>query len=370
MKKILFFIHNMDDGGAQKVLTNLVNNMDQSKFNITVISLFGAGVNAQFLTQNVRYLAVFPRAFPGNSKVLKLFSPRTLHRLFIREHFDIEVSYLEGVSARIISGCQDPDTKLVCWIHSTIANIQDAAGPFRNVQEARDSYGRFHQIICVSKWTKRAFLDVFPHLQDIKILYNTVESDQILEGSMVSIPRELFHEDEIKLITVGSLKPVKAFDRLIRIHSRLRNAGYPVHTCFLGQGPDLEKLQHLAADLGENKTVSFLGYDSNPYKYVAKSDLFICCSLSEGFSTAATEALIVGTPVCTVEVSGMKEMLGENNEWGVVTENSEEALYQGIKGLLDNPATLSHYREEAAERGKMFNTESTVQAVEGMLQNL
>ena len=370
MKRILFFIHNMEDGGAQKVLTSLVNNMDQNKFDITVTSLFGGGVNEQFLKSHIHYRTVFTRAFPGNSKVLKLFSPRLLHRLFIREHFDIEVSYLEGVSARIVSGCQDPNTKLVCWIHSTLANIQDASGPFRTVRETLNCYGCYQEIVCVSQWTKRVFSDLFPSVQNVEVLYNTIASDQILEQSALPVPDGLFCEHEINLITVGSLKPVKAFDRLIRIHSRLRKEGYPVHTYFLGQGPDMDKLQKQAADLGERGTVSFLGYDTNPYKYVVRSDLFVCCSLSEGFSTAVTEALIVGTPVCTVEVSGMKEMLGENNEWGVVTENSEEALYQGIKELLDHPAMLAQYKEKAAEREKIFNTESTVKAVEDMLQKL
>jgi glycosyltransferase involved in cell wall biosynthesis len=90
----------------------------------------------------------------------------------------------------------------------------------------------------------------------------------------------------------------------------------------------------------------------------------------EGFSTAATEALIVGTPVCTVEVSGMKEMLGENNEWGIVTENDDEALYQGIKQLLDAPEMLAHYKKQAEIRGKHFSTERTVAAVEQMLLQL
>jgi glycosyltransferase involved in cell wall biosynthesis len=71
-----------------------------------------------------------------------------------------------------------------------------------------------------------------------------------------------------------------------------------------------------------------------------------------------------------VEVSGMKEMLGENNEWGIVTENDDEALYQGIKRLLDDPALLAHYKEKALERGKTFSTENTVKAVEDMLLSL
>ena len=49
MKKILFIIHDLGHGGAEKVLVNLVNHMDRNKFDITVMSLFDVGVNKQFL---------------------------------------------------------------------------------------------------------------------------------------------------------------------------------------------------------------------------------------------------------------------------------------------------------------------------------
>jgi len=78
----------------------------------------------------------------------------------------------------------------------------------------------------------------------------------------------------------------------------------------------------------------------------------------------------VGTPVCTVEVSGMKEMLGENNEWGIVTDNNEDALYMGIKKLLDDRSLLAHYAAQAKVRGNQFRTKSTVAAVEKMLLTL
>ena len=106
---------------------------------------------------------------------------------------------------------------------------------------------------------------------------------------------------------------------------------------------------------------------TNPYPFIKNSDLFVCASLSEGFSTAATEALILGVPVCTVDVSGMREMLGDNNEFGIITENNEEALYNGIVHLLDHPDLLLHYKKQAQIRGKSFSTESTVKAVETML---
>lgn len=370
MTKVLFLIHDLGQGGAEKVLVNLVNNMDRSKFDISVTVLFGGGINEQFLSPHIHFHAVFPQKVPGNSKLMKLLTPKQLHKLCVKEYYDVEISYLEGPSARVISGCQEKDTRLVCWIHSTMTGIDDAAGSFRSIQEAQSCYGRFDQIVCVSKWVRQAFLNVFPAQRKVITLYNTMESDKILEQSQLPVPDSLFHDDEIKLIAVGSMKPVKAFDRLIRIHDCLRKEGYPVHTYFLGIGPDFDKLKNQAAELGQSDTIAFLGYETNPYKYVAKADLFVCCSLSEGFSTAVAEALIVGTPTCTVEVSGMKELLGEHNEWGVVTENSEDALCQGIKDLLDSLDSLACYKEKAAERGKTFRTENTVRAMEEMLENL
>lgn len=369
MKRVLFLIHDLGQGGAEKVLVNLVNNMDRSKFDISVTALFGGGVNEQFLAPDIHFRAVFPKEVPGNSKLMKLLTPNQLHNLCVKEHYDIEVSYLEGPSARVISGCQDLNTRLVCWIHSTIKGIRDAARSFRSNQEAELCYGRFHSIVCVSENVMQAFIQVFPGASSC-VLYNTLDASQIIRKGQITIPASQMRSDEINLISVGSMKPVKGYDRLLRIHARLSGEGYSVHLYLLGKGPELERLKQQADTLCHDGTVTFLGYDTNPYKYISKADMFICCSHSEGFSTAATEALIVGTPVCTVEVSGMKEMLGEHNEWGVVTENNEEALYRGIKDLLDHPDKLAHYKQKALERGKSFRTEETVRAVEDMLIRL
>jgi glycosyltransferase involved in cell wall biosynthesis len=174
----------------------------------------------------------------------------------------------------------------------------------------------------------------------------------------------------IRLVTVGTLKESKGYARLLRIIAKLHSQRYPIQLHILGIGPMEQTIKSYIQENHLEQVVILQGYQTNPYKYVSKCDLFVCASFAEGFSTAATEALIVGTPVCTVEVSGMKEMLGENNELGIVTENNEEALYQGIKRLLDDPALLAHYKEKALERGKTFSTENTVKAVEDMLLSL
>lgn len=370
MRKVLFLIHDLGYGGAEKVLVNLVNNMDRSRFDISVVSLFGGGVNEQFLKPDIHYHAVFPRSIPGNSKLMKFLTPQQLHRLCVREHYDIEVSYLEGPSARVISGCMDPDTKLVSWIHIEQLSRKRASRSFRSYGEALACYRRFDQTVCVAETVKNDFCSLFDMDNPIDVLYNTNESERIKSLANESVGEELFQREEVSLVGVGKVLASKGFDRLARIHVRLRSEGYSVHTYVLGVGPQREEIEKYLSDHGARGSFTFLGYQTNPYKFVAKCDLFVCASHAEGFSTAATEALIVGTPVCTVEVSGMKEMLGENDEYGIVTDNDEEALYQGIKRLLDDPILMAHYKQKAQERGKTFSTENTVCAVEDMLLGL
>lgn len=367
--KVLFLIHDLGQGGAEKVLVNLVNNMDRTKFDISVTALFGGGVNEQFLKPDIHFRAVFPVEIPGNSKLLKLLTPAQLHKLCVKEHYDIEVSYLEGPSARVISGCQDPDTKLVSWIHVEQHTMKKLAGSFRNEQEARRCYSRFDQTVCVSQYVRDDFCRILNFQKPCRVLYNTVESAKILTLSAEEAPK-LMQDAQIRLAAVGSLKPSKGYDRMLRIIRRLRDEQYPVHLYILGIGPLQRELEQQIADQHLQGAVTLLGYDTNPYKYVAKCDLFICASHAEGFSTAATEALIVGTPVCSVEVSGMKEMLGDNNGWGIVTDNNEDALYHGIKNLLNEPALLAHYKNKAAQRGRSFSTENTVRAVEELFTDL
>ena len=368
MLKVLFLIHDLGRGGAEKVLVNLVNTIDKSKFDISVVSLFGGGVNEQFLSPDIKYRAVFPKSIPGNSKLMKLFTPKQLHKFCVKEHYDIEISYLEGPSARVISGCTEPNTKLVCWYHCT-ENSYDFKNSFRNKQEAETCYKRANMMVYVSKNVQAAFQKIC-HTSNNIVLYNTNDSNAIIAKSSETCELSNKSNDTFHWCSVGRLIEVKGYDRMLRIQKRLLDDGHKVHFHALGVGNQQQVLEKWCQENEISEYVTFWGYQTNPYKYVANCDLFVCASHSEGFSTAATEALIVGTPVCTVEVSGMKEMLGENNEYGIVTDNDENELYQAIKKLIENPELLAHYKEMAEVRGKTFSTENTVKAVEDMLLSL
>ena len=370
MKKILFLIHDLGEGGAEKVLVNLVNNLDKTKFDISVISLFGGGVNEKFLNKHIKYKTVFKKVIPGNSHIMKLFSPQLLHRMLIKDKYDVEVSYLEGPATRIVGGCDNPHIKLVTWVHCTFKNQQEVASSFRSKKETIKIYDKFDLVACVSKKVEENIINCYPNIKESVVLYNTNETGKILSLKDESVSDITFERNEHKLCAIGKLEKVKGFDRLIRIYEKLLKDGLKSHLYILGEGSERTEIERIIKEKNIEKHVTLLGYKQNPYKYISKCDLFICSSYSEGFSTAATEALIVGIPVCTVDVSGMKEMLGDNNEYGVVVENNEEALYQGIKDLLDSKEKLEYYTHKAKERGKDFNTYNTVKAVEDMLLNL
>lgn len=369
MTKILFLIHDLSHGGAEKVLVNLVNNMDSQKFDITVMALFGGGVNEAFLKPHIRYQTVFPRPFRGNIHLMKLLSPKQLHRLFIKEKYDIEVSYLEGPSARIVSGCPHSDTKLVSWIHISQHTIKKASKSFRSYGESLNCYEKFDRTICVSEGVKDDFAKLYPEVSNVTVLYNTNETDEILAKKEEAVEAEFLKQDCIRLCGVGKVVQNKGFDKLARIHKRLTDDGFKIHTYIFGVGQEKDSIQRYLRENKVDNTFTFMGYQTNPYKYVAKCHLFVCASAAEGFSTAATEALILGTPVITTPVAGMAEMLGDN-EYGVITQMSEESLYNGIKELLGNPQLLEHYKKQAEKRGKFFSKENTVKAVEDMLTEL
>lgn len=365
MIKVLFLIHDLGQGGAEKVLVNLVNHLDKGKFDVTVISLFGGGVNEKYLNESVRYKTIYPFMIPANSKWMKFFSPEYLHDRYIKEHYDIEIAFLEGPSARIISGCRTKGTKLFCWIHQTFHSPKGLSSSFRSYKEACACYNRFHSVIFVSEGAKKAFLKYCSaDTGKCEVLYNTNDTNRILAMAEEKAEDLSFDQGCVTWCGVGKLEEVKRFDRMIRIQEKLQKNGYKTRLYILGDGSLRKKLESLAASLGVSDTVTFLGYQDNPYKYIARFDLMACSSYSEGFSTAVTEALILGVPVCTVEVSGMRELLGTGSEYGLITDNNEDDLYEGIEKMVSSSEIRQYYRERAEERGKMFSIDVTVAAVE------
>lgn len=227
-KKILFLIPNLSHGGAEKVLVNLVNNLDKSNYDVTVQTLFDVGVNRQYLSPDVRYIGGWKKQFRGNTTLMKLFPPKFLWKCAVKEHYDIAVSYLEGPTSRILGGCTDPDTKRAAWVHIELESQKKASIGFRSPLEAEKYYNGFEHIVAVSKQVKECFCGHLAITAPVSVLYNTNETEMIREKS-TEIPNDpLFNTETVPVIcSVAKLAKTKGFDRLLNVHKRLLEEGYP-----------------------------------------------------------------------------------------------------------------------------------------------
>ena len=371
MKKVLFFIPNLMHGGAEKVLVNLLNNLDKTKYDITLQTIFDVGVNKKYLNKDIKYKYIFKKLFRGSTTLFKFCSPKFLYKYLIKEKYDIAVSYLEGPTARIISGCPYEDSKKISWIHTEMKDFDKFSVGFRSEREAKMCYEKFDKIVCVSNTVKEKFLEIAEgNTCNIDVVYNTNETEQILQKSKEKVEDVSFNNKIINICSVGKITQVKGYDRLARVHKKLIDEGLDHHIYILGIGEDEDKINKYIKENNLQETYTLLGFKDNPYKYVSKCDLFVCSSYREGFSTAVTESLVVGTPVVSTLCSGAQELLGYNNEYGLVVENSEEGIYEGIKKLLEDRELLAYYKEKASERGSFFSKEKTVKAVEDMIDSL
>ena len=369
-KRILFLIHDLGPRGAEKVLVNLVNSMDRSLFDISVRTLFDWGPNRQALAPDVHYSAWVGRDVPGNSHWMKLWTPAQIFRTVIPEDYDIIVSFLEGPCSRVVGGCPENGTKVISWIHTPILNEKKFTEGFRSRKEAEQCYGRADTIVFVSGDVRDAFLKQHQAKKGTAVLYNVYESDRIRALAAEEPSDPPIGKETLNWCSAGRLVPLKGWDRMLKIQKRLADEGIPAVFYLLGEGPQRKELEKLAEELKITDSAVFAGYQMNPYAYMSRCILTACASFREGFSTRAVESLLTGTPVCTVEVGGMKELLGENGEYGVVTENDDEALYNAVKRFFVDENWRKLYREKATERGKFFDQSAAVRKAEELFLSL
>lgn len=371
MRSILFLIPTLGHGGAEKVLVNLVNNMDTSKFDITIQTLFDEGVHKKSIHGSIRYKSFLKKQFHGNTTLFSLIPAKLLYRVIVREKYDYIVSYLEGPTTHIIAGCPYNETKKIAWVHIELGDSAKFKQGFRTKREAVKAYESFDKIVGVSETVKNVFEETagkpFPNMT---VLYNTIETTQIIEKAKDPIEDVVFSTECVNVCSVAKLMESKGFDRLVRVHKRLLDEGFRHRIYILGEGEKKAELEEYIKDNNLNKSFILLGFRENPYKYVAACDLYVCSSRREGFSTAVTEALIVGTPVVSTLCSGAEELLGKNDEYGIVVENSEDGIYTGLRQMLQSKALRKKYAEKALERGRNFSTEKTVLAVEELLRDV
>lgn len=369
-KKILFFHFDMQGGGAERVLVNLLKHLDLNKYDVTLKTIFAKGPYAKVLPKGMNYSYIFKYEFYGFNMIMKLFSAKFWHKLLVREDYDIEIAYLESSPARIISACPSSKTVKVAWVHTEVKKRGIAAVGFRNVSEMIDAFNRLDQVVFVAQRAEDSFKALFPEIKTpMRVLHNVNDFEHMYLLSEEQMPFEL-SPYELNLCAVNKLFKVKGFHRLVDACAKLKQDKLmdDVKIYILGKGHEYFSLKRSIEQAGLSDNIKLLGFDPNPYRYLSKMDLFVCTSYHEGYSTAVTESVALGVPVFTTDCSGMDEIL-EGGKYGMIVPNDDESIYEGLKDLLTHREKIKQYAQAISEAPRM-TTQSLVDEYEKFFDSL
>ena len=201
----------------------------------------------------------------------------------------------------------------------------------------------------------------------MKVIYNPVASNNILKLSKEPVSHPFFNDKNIPIIiAVGRLTKAKDYMTLLKALKILRYQKN-VRLIVIGKGEEDRALKKFASDSGIGEFVDFLGFRENPFKYMAKSDIFVNSSVREGFGNSIVEAMCLGIPVVATMCSGPKEILGEDGI--LVKVGDSKALSEAIGSLLDNQSLSSSLSQKLIQRANDFSINKSVEKYEAIFND-
>ena len=373
-KKVLFLLESFAGGGVEKVFIDLINHMDINKYDITVMSIWDYGVRKKDLRTDIKYKSIFPN-IKGISRIFHPFveksSGRLLYQLGIREKYDIEIAFLEGRATKIIGASTNKDSRKLAWVHIDLSNGHWTAKTFRNnLQLEKECYQKFDDLVFVSNSAKVGFIELFGDDfkdQQLHVKYNPIIGEEIIKKGNEYVNDITKPSDKPLLVTSGRLVGQKGYERLLNVCHQLNQENFKYELWILGEGWGRPQLEELIQKY-QLTNVKLLGFKENPYQYIKQGDLFVCSSVNEGFSLVIAEAMILGLPIISTNCAGPNELL-DFGEYGLLVDNSEDGLYEGIKQLLTNEDLLSYYREKSKERIPFFDAKHCIHEIELLLKD-
>lgn len=351
MIRIIFFIESLSGGGAEKVLRNLVNAMDQSKFDITVQTLYREDAES-YLAPGVHYKYCYPAKSRANELRMRAEAAAGLtYPLHIKGDYDIEAAYLECGATKIIAGSTNKNALKLAWVHCDLQNRIGDSAAF--AAATKKYYAKYDYAVCVSENVRKSFKKMYGDTIPAVTVYNTIDDGEILKKAAETLPNDV-QKRRLTLVIVGRLNPQKKVERALAAHRRLLDEGVDHDLWIIGEGEERSMLENYIHENHLEESVKLLGFRENPYCLMNAADLLVCSSVYEGFSTFVTEGLILGKPIVTTDVSGMRELLGDS-EYGLVTANDDEAFYEGVRCMLTEQGLMQAYAKRAKQRGKDFS---------------
>ena len=374
MKKILFMCINMNIGGTEKALLTMLNEMDRSKYEITLLMLeeYGGFLNQIPDRIKVMYLKEYKalkkfindppqllaKELIKNRKVIgglsllviyiisKLMKDISIYYKYIlrnvdtlNEEYDIAIAYagpMDFISYFVINKIKSK--KRVQWIHFDITKIGF------NVNFANRIYDKFDKVFVVSNEGKDKLINFLPSLKDKTEVFFNIISCKMIEK--MSYEGEGFSDDfdGTRILTVGRLSKEKGQDLIIPVLKKLKENGYKVRWYCIGDGPAKKEYEKLVDELNIKDDFIFLGSKLNPYTYMKECNIYVQPSKHEGYCITLGEARCFNNPIVTTNFTGSNEQIVNENT-GLVCEISEEGIYRAIKKLLDDKKLYKNIKD-------------------------
>ena len=201
------------------------------------------------------------------------------------------------------------------------------------------AYKRANLVLANSYSMKADLLENFKVKTPVQVIHNPINLSYINEKAAEALPFKM-DKSQFYFIAVGGFRKEKNYFLLIEAFFLLKHL--PVHLLIVGAGPAEESLKHKVHALALTHHITFCGFDSNPYKYIKKSDCFVLSSYVEGFPNVLLEALACEKPIISTDCkSGPREILSPGTDIHHEATTNYEIVEHGILAPTNDVAILA-----------------------------
>ena len=355
MKKLLFVIHSMGYGGAEKSLVNLLNELPENMYEIDLLLFQKKGdflmqlpswVNVLDTPEDMErlYAPLKKLGLCGFNKVLgtvcsriarktkkeqaafrwRRFYSKKIRKLY--KSYDVAIAYSGTENLYFIRDKVVANKKLV-WIH----NDYRTAGYSK--KDDHPYFADMDGIISVSKECVDVLKEEFPQYQHrMHYIENITSSAVVRKQAELFMPKE-YTEDKINVLSIGRLHHQKGFDLAIEAAAILKRNGINFCWYILGDGPLKEKLKQQIRKVGVEDQFVLLGTRNNPYPYIKHSAFVVQPSRYEGKSVVLDEAKILGKPIVATNYPTVWDQIVADKE-GIITKMTPEGIAEGMQRML------------------------------------
>ena len=359
LQRIAIYIPSLNCGGAERMMVTLANAFAARGLSVDLVLSSAQGPYLQNVSHAVRVVDLRSTrviaSLPGLVRYLR--SERRQAMLSALNHANVI-----AIIARSLARVQ---LRLVVSERSTLSATKTLLFFGRLMPWfMRWSYPRADKVLCVSQGVADDLAEkIGISFEKLKVIYNPVVSDELIEKSSEAFDHEWFESGEPPVVLgAGRLTEQKDFSSLFRAFAQVR-AMRPVRLVILGEGELRTPLERLAKELGIAADVLMPGFVANPFPWMRNAALFVLSSRWEGLPNVLIEAMACGTPVVSCDCpSGPAEIL-ENGRWGrLVPVDDTNSLAQAIEATLDD----SH-KPEVAVRANDFSADLAAEAYLSLL---